>query len=257
MNNSTAEERSEAVVLWKGDHKFVWLGVGDPEKEKGFPSSQYLIVDKDVGYLLDPGGYHVFDRTYDNITKFIPPENIKGLSFSHQDPDVIVGLVSWLGVAPNAQVIVSKLWERFLPHLPLPQMELPLFLLEDEGTEITLPSGGKLHFIPAHFLHSCGNFVVYDSLSRTLFSGDIGTALLPSGRWYQFVDDFEEHVTFMEGFHRRYLGSTKALKAFLKRLEGVEIEMICPQHGPIFRGEKVGQFLEWLDSLEVGADYLF
>ncbi len=58
----------------------------------------------------------------------------------------------------------------------------------------------------------------------------------------------------MEGFHRRYMSSTKALKAWVRSVRKLKPKMIAPQHGAIFRDGDIGRFLDWLDSLEVGID---
>jgi len=72
------------------------------------------------------------------------------------------------------------------------------------------------------------------------------------------VEDFEEHAKLMEGFHRRYLASKKAIEAWLKRIGGLKIDVIAPQHGAIFEGENVRKFLNWLKGLDrVGVDYLY
>lgn len=248
-------EHKESQVIWQDkEHQFIWLGMGDPDKEKGIGSNQYMVVDREEAYILDPGGYHVFDRVFNNVLKFVPLDRIKGLFLSHQDPDICASLISWLEARPNVQVIISGLWTRFISHLALP-VDPKLYSLPDEGGEITLPSGGSLRFIPAHFLHSCGNFHVYDSRSRTLFTGDLGAAIIPDKEWTLFVGDFDKHIPMMEGFHRRYMSSTRALRAYLDRLQGLEIDYICPQHGAIFQKNNAKRFLEWLSGLEVGVDY--
>jgi flavorubredoxin len=71
------------------------------------------------------------------------------------------------------------------------------------------------------------------------------------------VEDFEEHAKLMEGFHRRYIASKKAIEFWLKLIEGLKIDVIAPQHGAIFEGENVKKFLNWLRSLDkVGVDRL-
>ncbi len=246
----------ETQVLWQqGNSGFVWLGAGDPAVERGIASQQYLVFDGDSATVLDPGGYHVFDRVFDNVSRFVQVDRVRELSLflSHQDPDVCASLISWLEARPNAQVIVSALWDRFLEHLAVPVVPRTR-LLADEGDTLALPSGGKLVFVPAHYLHSPGNFSVYHDRSRILFSGDIGAAVVPGDRWRLFVDDFAEHTRYMEGFHRRYMSSNRALRRWVERVRALPIDMICPQHGSILRGDQVPRFFDWLLTLDVGVD---
>jgi flavorubredoxin len=71
------------------------------------------------------------------------------------------------------------------------------------------------------------------------------------------VEDFEEHAKLMEGFHRRYIASKKAIEFWLKLIDGLKIDVIAPQHGAIFEGDNVKKFLNWLRSLDkVGVDRL-
>ena len=70
-----------------------------------------------------------------------------------------------------------------------------------------LPLGHtELIFLPAHFLHSAGNFQVYDTQSRILFSGDLGASI---GTSYLEVSDFDAHIQYMEAFHQRYMPSNQ------------------------------------------------
>jgi Uncharacterized flavoproteins len=103
-------------------------------------------------------------------------------------------------------------------------------------------------------MHSPGNFQVYDPVSKILYSGDLGASL---GQNYQFVNNFEEHIKYMEGFHRRYIPSGKALRLWARMVRQLDIETIAPQHGAIFKGkEMVSRFIEWVSSLETGLDIM-
>jgi len=241
-------------VVWQDErHKFVWLGAGDPADEDGVPSNQYMIVDEDVAYLLDPGGHGIFERVYRNVTSFIRPDQIKGLFLSHQDPDVAAGLDRWLKHAPQAQVIMSGLWMRFILHYPLAEVPA-LYPIPDDGDAIELPSGSLLKLIPAHYLHSAGNFHLYDQRARVLFSGDVGTAATFVDPHLPVVEKFDEHVYLMEGFHKRYMACNAAIRRYLEQLKGLQIDVICPQHGAMFKGDDVKRFLDWLGRLNVGVD---
>jgi flavorubredoxin len=112
--------------------------------------------------------------------------------------------------------------------------------------------GTDLVILPAHYLHSCGNFHVYDPISKILYSGDLGASL---GQDYIQVPDFDAHLRFMEGFHKRYMAISTALRAWVRMVRTLDIETIAPQHGAYFKGrEMVGKFIDWCDQLECGID---
>ncbi len=100
----------------------------------------------------------------------------------------------------------------------------------------------KLKAILAHFLHSPGNFTLYDPVVKVLFSGDIGAAVFPQGKWYLFAENFDEHVKYMEWFHRGFMASTRALRTWLRRVKELEVEVIAPQHGAIFVSGNASKF---------------
>ncbi len=128
--------------------------------------------------------------------------------------------------------------------------------IDDGGGRIRLASGDYLEIIPAHFLHSIGNFQLYDPRSKILFSGDVGAAVF-KGEPYPIVEDFESHVKLMEGFHRRYIVSNAVIKKWLSILRKYDIETIAPQHGAIIKGKAmVEKFFQWLEGLRCGVDIL-
>ena len=112
----------------------------------------------------------------------------------------------------------------------------------------------SLSSLPAHFLHSEGNFQVYDPVSKILYSGDLGASL---GTDYWEVTDFDAHLRYMEGFHRRYMASNKVMKSWADMVRGLDIEIIAPQHGAYFQGkDMVGRFIDWCADLQCGIDLI-
>jgi len=241
------------VIYDDGMHKFIWLGWEEHEEEGLVQVNQYLIENKGIGVILDPGGIHVFPRVVANVSRYLDLEKIQHLFFSHQDPDVSSGVALWLSVTP-AKVYISEWWVRFLPHYGIFDVSR-VVKLQDKGGRIQLPSGDFLEIIPAHFLHSIANFNVYDSRSKTLFTGDIGAAIFPKGQRYTYVEDFDNHLKLMEGFHKRYLASNTVIKKYLDRISSLDIQIIAPQHGAIiYKKEHIERFFNWLGNLRCGVD---
>jgi len=216
-------------------------------------ANQYLIIHKGEGVLLDPGGHKVFSRLQSDIARFLPPKKIKYVFLSHQDPDIVASLNGWLLIT-DAKAYISKLWLRFLPHFGLERhVEERVIPIEDTGTRIDL-NGCELIILPAHFLHSPGNLQVYDPCSKILFSGDLGASL---NQPYTVVENFEEHLKYMEGFHKRYMASNKVMKLWANMVKQLDIEIIAPQHGAIFKGkDMVNRFIEWVENLKCGVDLM-
>jgi len=169
----------------------------------------------------------------------------------------VAALPSWVLATASSRVYVPKIWARFIPHI-FSQMRDWDFIVEipDKGADISL---GKtiLKVIPAHHMHSVGNFSLYDPVSKVLFSGDIGSSIFPPEKDYDFVENFNEYVKYMKSFHRRYMASNKACRSWVSKIRQLDIEVIAPQHGAIIKGkDKVDRFLAWLENLECGVDLL-
>jgi flavorubredoxin len=226
----------------------------DESHEDSFLSvNQFLIVQNGYGVLIDPGSEAIFDELYDEVSKYVEINNIKFIFFSHQDPDVSGSISQW-AVTTNAKFIMSSLWVRFMSHYGLMDMS-KIIALDDHGAKLKF-GDDSLQFLPAHFLHSPGNFSLYDTCSKILFSGDIGAAVLPSIHGEKEIKNFEEHSISLEAFHKRYMGSNKLCKAWVNKIKKHEVNMIAPQHGFIFKDENVKKFLDWLENLKCGSDFM-
>jgi flavorubredoxin len=98
---------------------------------------------------------------------------------------------------------------------------------------------------------------VYDPISKTLFSGDLGASLLPADNEYAVVPDWDAHVKYMDGFHRRYMTSNKACRRSAITTRSLDIERIVPQHGAMFEGKAmVNHFIDWIEKLKCGVDFM-
>ncbi len=247
----------KSILLYGDDeHRFYLLGWEDVEEEGIVQTNQYLIIDKGEGVLLDPGGAHVFPRVLANVAELIELKKLKVLFFTHQDPDVTSGITMWLKIAENAKLYISELWTRFLPHFGIYDRSRVIGI-PDRGTTIPLKSGVKLEVLPAHYLHSTGNHIVYDPRAKILFSGDIGVSLFAKGKRKQIVEDnLSSHVKLMELFHKRYMTSNIACRKWVSIVEKYDIDYIAPQHGAVMKGKITKEFLEWFKNLRCGVDII-
>jgi len=236
------------VLFKEGAHRWIMFARDPLKPEKIIDTNQYMIVNEDQAVLLDPGGIELFSSMLSSVVKEVPIDQIKYLFASHQDPDIISSLGLWDKALPSATLYSPWLWEGFIRHFGMESINFSP--IKDEGGSLSL-AGLDIQFIPAHYMHSSGNFSVYDPRAKILMSGDIGAALdKPEAPF--FVEDFKQHVAKMEYFHRRWMPSNKAKHAWVERVSKLEIEMLCPQHGAIFTGDNIPRFLDWLDTLDVG-----
>lgn len=246
---------SNTKILYDdGTHKCIMFSFDEEEHDDRFLSvNQYLIINDDKAILIDPGSQSAFPDMYDAVLEYTSLDNIKLIFFSHQDPDVAGSITSWSNCT-NAKIIISKLWIRFMSHYGLMDSSR-MIALEDEGASIHF-GDNFFQFIPAHFLHSPGNFSLYDSKSKILFSGDIGAAIVQIQHLYKEVTNFEEHLPFLEGFHKRYMAGNIFTQKWVSKARALSPQIIAPQHGAIFAEENVEKFLTWFEHLQCGGDLI-
>ena len=238
------------VIYQRGDHE--WAAVARDPGRAGYviDTNEYLVTYRGESLLTDPGGMEIFPAVFAALSQEIDLNTLKYLFASHQDPDIISSLALWLDVKPELRCYLSWLWSSFVPHFG--GNDQTFISIPDEGMDLWL-NGLALKAIPAHYLHSSGNFQLYDPVAKILFSGDVGAALVPPEEDALFVTDFDRHIRHAETFHRRWMGSNEAKLDWCERVAAMDIDMLCPQHGCIYQGGDVERFINWFAELRVGT----
>ena len=245
------------VIFEEGNHKVLLLE--DFGSGKMVQANQFVIIHDGHGMILDPGGHKVYNKAFVETTQVLGKKGkLDHIFLSQSDPDIVAAINSWL-MTTDADARVPELWIRFVPHFGIDEFVLErLKPIPDTGMTMDL-GGSPLYIVPGHFLHSVGNFQVYDPISKILFSGDLGASIDSGGGEldYDVVTNFSEHAKFMEGFHKRYMHNNAALKAWGAMARQMDIETIAPQHGARFEGNTMVKiFINWAEALECGTDYL-
>lgn len=264
------------TLFEQGNHRNVLLE--DFGSGLAVQANQHLIVHGDRALLLDPGGHKIYSKARSEVNALLKGTRLTDIFLSHQDPDIVAALNGWL-MTSDAQAHVPALWIRFVAHFGIDSLvESRIVPIPDRGRRLDLGDSAQserheeratasgrakpgassgpceLILLPAHFLHSCGNYHVYDPIARILYSGDLGGSF---GINYRKVEDFDRHIGTMLGFHERVMASGVALKRWAKLVRTLDVQTIAPQHGAYFEGpEMVGRFLDWIETLECGLDHL-
>ncbi|HED64561.1 MAG TPA: MBL fold metallo-hydrolase [Planctomycetes bacterium] len=236
------------IELFDQGHQWFVFGRDPGKPERVIDTNQYMVRAGRRVLLIDPGGIEIFAPMLGANLHYARIEQITDLFASHQDPDIISSLGLWNQTLPDAKLHAPWLWEGFIRHFGMDNIEF--VPIADEGGSIDL-DGVELQFIPAHYMHSSGNHNVYDPKAKILMSGDVGAALEPADS-PMFVKDFDSHVDKMKMFHERWMPSNRAKNDWIARVRELDIDLMCPQHGRIFRGDDVKRFLDWFEELEVG-----
>lgn len=248
----------KANVLFQENNHTV-LSFNDLVSGEGIQANQLAIFSNGHSAIFDPGGDLTYMPLTMAISKYVKVKNIDFIIATHQDPDIVSSFDKWL-MYSDAKIVISKLWQRFIPHLVPGYMkekvEGRIIALPDNGTNIRL-GDTTIKALPAHFLHSVGNFHFYDCTSKILFSGDVGASLVDIDP-ERPVRDFKKHIEKMLGFHRRYMVSNKICRLWVNMVRDLDVDIIVPQHGRPFTGkDMINQFLDWFEQLECGIDNVF
>ncbi|KFX27159.1 MBL fold metallo-hydrolase [Ralstonia solanacearum] len=228
----------------------------DDHDDQSVQTNQFLVVDHGHGALIDPGGNMTYNALYLAMNHYFPPKQLDYVLASHADPDIVASAGRWL-TSSSCDILISRVWERFLPHFcSVGKTEGRIVPIPDTGMAIPI---GQSHLlaVPAHFLHSEGNFQFYDPVSRILFSGDLGASMVHAEIAAAPVEDFDAHIPLMAPFHRRYMSGNRVCRLWAEMVRGLEIEWIVPQHGRAFRGPAmVRRFIDWVETLACGIDLM-
>ncbi|MEJ2180054.1 MAG: MBL fold metallo-hydrolase, partial [Gammaproteobacteria bacterium] len=166
-------------ILYNDDGHVV-MSFNDLVTGEGIQANQLVMFNNGHSALFDPGGDLTYMPLTMSVNKYVKTKDIDFIFATHQDPDIVSSFDKWL-MYSDAKIVISKLWHRFIPHL------VPGYMKEKvEGRIIPIPDQGMdfklgnttIKALPAHFLHSVGNFHFYDTKSKILFSGDVGASLV-------------------------------------------------------------------------------
>ena len=243
-----------AVQLYNNnDHEVLMFTDLAEEDGQAVQSNQFLICDGDTGAIIDPGGNLAYNELLLTASKHFPPSQLSYLIASHADPDIIASLDRWL-TSTKAKLVISRVWERFVPHFTKSgKTDDRVIGVADAGGRLQL-GRNELWILPAHFMHSEGNFHFYDPVSKILFTGDLGVSMVSGAQARKPVTDLKSHLPHMEGFHRRYMVSNKILRLWSAMARKLDIAMLVPQHGAPLTGAAIPAFFDWIENLQCGVD---
>ncbi len=222
--------------------------IGWPDENAGFSNNPYLLIDGDEVIVFDPGSAHPkhWQWVKQKIESVVPLEKITMVIVHHQDPDLVaaVPLIEKIVGVNNFEIVTTERTAIFLPYYGV---DTEITTVED-GDIIEVGEGRELMFLTTPYLHFPGAMVTYDTKEKILFSSDIFGGF--SVDWNLFANKY--YFEAMKTFSQPYFAHEKHVQNFLNKIDPLEIDMICPQHGSIILKDKVKEAIEVLRNLEVG-----
>jgi flavorubredoxin len=205
---------------------------------RGTTYNNYLVMDDQVT-LVDAVKHDFVDVSEDNIRNITDPANIKNIVVNHIEPDHGSGLGHIMGMAPGARIFCTEKGRQGLERMfDISSWDVNVVKTGDE-----LKTGKKtLLFIETPMLHWPDSMMTYVREDKLLISQDgFGQHLASAQR---FDDEFAACSSVSElddavwDYYANILMPFGALiKQKIAELQklGLEIDMIAPDHGVIWR----------------------
>lgn len=164
------------------------------------------------------------------------------LIMNHAEPDHAGAIPFVLEENKKLKLVLTEKgakMAKLLYHIPEDRM---MKVKQDDQIEL----GGKtLRFIEAPFLHWPETMFTYLVEDKVLFSCDFFGAHSAGG---VFAEDVQDLLTFAKKYYGEIMMPfTRSAKQGMAKLEGMEISMIAPSHGPIYSDPEpiIMAYLDW------------
>lgn len=202
---------------------------------KGVSYNSYVVMDEKV-ILFDTADVSVSAQYLENLRGVLGDRKPDYLVILHMEPDHCSQISTVAAMYPGIKLAASakafQMISQFFPELD--SMEK---LTMAEGD--TLSSGKHtFHFVTAPMVHWPEVLMAYDDVSKALFSADaFGTfGAVNSGI---FADEYDFESDFLSEARRYYANIVgkygPQVQAVLKKAAGLDIKMLLPLHGPLWR----------------------
>jgi len=203
----------------------------------GMAYNSYAIIDEKIA-IMDTVDQHFGDEWLANIEKVLEGRKPDYLVIHHMEPDHSANIDVFLKAYPDAQVVSSAkafvMMKNFFGDDYANRR-----VVVGEGDTLNL---GKhtLSFVAAPMVHWPEVIVSYDSCDKVLFSAD------GFGK-FGALDAEEDWACEARRYFIGIVGKYGAqVQALLKKAAGLDIQIICPLHGPVLK-ENLGYYINLYD----------
>lgn len=219
-------EISEAIKYIGASDKETKIFESQYHIPNGMAYNSYLIKDE-KNVVMDTVDRHVTDKWINNLEKELNGENVDYLVVSHLEPDHAYNIGLLANKYPNMKIVGNAMTFRMLANF---------FNLDIEARKIEVKEGDTLNigshilqFFMAPMVHWPEVMVTYEKTEKVLFSAD------GFGK-FGAIDTDEEWDDEARRYYFGIVGKYgEQVQALLKKASTLEINTICPLHGPILK----------------------
>lgn len=207
------------------DHK-IDLFEGQYVVPNGMAYNSYAIIDEKVA-IMDSVDANFTDEWLKNISEALNGRKPDYLVVQHMEPDHSANIVNFINAYPEAKIVSSNKAFSMMKNFfgtDFPDKQIVV----GEGDTLDL-GNHKLNFIAAPMVHWPEVIVTYDSTDKVLFSAD------GFGK-FGALDVEEDWACEARRYYIGIVGKYGLqVQNLLKKASGLDIEIICPLHGPVLK----------------------
>jgi len=215
---------------------------------RGSTYNAYLIVDEKI-VLVDTVKHYLFDEMLQRIKKIIDPSKIDYIVSNHVEMDHSGAIPMILDIARNATVITSPNGEKGLKkHFKCDNWNMKVV---NTGDSINI---GKrnLHFVLMQMVHWPDSMATYIPEEKLLLPNDaFGQHIATSERFDDEVDLGILKEEAAKYYANIVLPHSKQVNSALEAVSSLEVDMIAPSHGIIWRqniGKIISLYKKWASN---------
>nr|WP_317359352.1 FprA family A-type flavoprotein [uncultured Tyzzerella sp.] len=224
--------------------------------EYGTTYNSYVVKGSEKTALIEAAKGKFFDEHLERLNDITSPEKIDYLVVNHTEPDHTGAIEKLLDINPDMTIVGSAFAIKFLKEITNKDFKSQIV---KDGEEISL--GNKtLTFLSVPYLHWPDSMYTYIKEDKTLFTCDSFGCHYCDEKVFNdliegdFLDAYKYYFDCIMGPFKEYIQKA------LDKIKDLEIETICPGHGPVLRKDLdkyIEYYRQWsknekVDELVVG-----
>ncbi len=234
----------------------VWIGANDRQHAyfeaahpvpRGMSFNSYLLLDEKT-VLFDTVDRTVQSQFFENLAHALDGRPLDYIFVHHMEPDHASTLGDLMLRHPEAAIVCNGKTVNMIRQFHCADPKGAILVKEGD----TLSTGKhSFTFVMAPMVHWPEVMVSYDAANKILFSADaFGSFGALNGPLFADEVDFERD--WLDDARRYYANIAgkygPQVTALLNKAAGLDIRMICPLHGPVWRKDLdyfIGKYAKW------------
>ena len=209
----------------------------------GVSYNSYLLLDEKT-VLIDTVDKSVSGLFFENVDHVLSGRKLDYLIVQHMEPDHAATIGELVLRHPELTIVCNAKTHTMMQNFFTFDLDGRVQLVKEMDTLTT--GRHTFAFVMAPMVHWPEVMVSYDTTTKTLYSADaFGTFGALNGNLYADEVNFKtEWLSDARRYYTNIVGKYGTqVQALLKKAAGLEIEMICPLHGPVWRKD-IAWFLD-------------